>query len=244
MPKLMDPNMVTETISGLGGYHFSAVRTDRLGASEYTLVTIAVDKSTSVSLFRDTLIDCLKKAVDACRKSPRASNIMIRVITFADDVEEIHGFKPLSEIDTALYDAISVGGVTALYDACASAIGASTDYGRTLNDQDFGVNGILFVITDGADNNSKFTPTTVRQKADEAISGEILESFISVLVGVNALQYKTLHEDFKNQANLTQYIDAGDATPGNMAKLAAFVSRSVSSQASSQGTGQAASFTF
>lgn len=240
MPRLLDNDMQTGAIPGLAGYQFSAVRTERLGESEYTLVTLALDVSGSVAGFRDLLIDTVKKAIDACRKSPKSANILVRVTTFSTRVDEVHGFKPLAEIDNAVYDGIRVYGQTALFDACASAIGAMTEYGRVLGKQDFGVNGILFVITDGDDNASSYTAHTVKGMADDAVSGEVLESFRSVLVGVNAAQVKQYLEDFRVQGGLTEYLDAGDATPGNLAKLAAFVSRSVSSSAS----GQLASGTF
>lgn len=234
MPRLLDNDMQTGAIPGLAGYQFSAVRTERLGESEYTLVTLALDVSGSVAGFRDLLIDTVKKAIDACRKSPKSANILVRVTTFSTRVDEVHGFKPLAEIDNAVYDGIRVYGQTALFDACASAIGAMTEYGRVLGKQDFGVNGILFVITDGDDNASSYTAHTVKGMADDAVSGEVLESFRSVLVGVNAAQVKQYLEDFRVQGGLTEYLDAGDATPGNLAKLAAFVSRSVSSSASGQ----------
>jgi uncharacterized protein YegL len=245
MPKLLDTSdMQTGTIPGLRGYGFSAVRADRLGASEYTLVTLACDVSGSVIPFRDLLVDSIKKAVGACRKSPRAANIMVRTVTFNQGVTEIHGFKPLADIDDAEYDAIRAGGGTALFDASASAIGATTAYGKILADQDYAVNGILFVITDGEDFDSTYTAATVKEKADEAVTGEVLDSFLSVLVGVNAARCSAYLERFRDQAAIAQYVDAGDATPGNLAKLASFVSRSVSSQAGSVGTGQSATVTF
>lgn len=232
MPRLLDNDMQTGAIPGLSGFQFSAVRTDKLAESEYTLVTLALDISGSVAGFRDLLIDTVKKAIDACRKSPKSANILVRVTTFGSRVDEIHGFKPLSEIDNTVYDAIRCYGQTALFDACASAIGAMTEYGRVLGKQDFGVNGIMFIITDGGDNASTYTAHTVKGLADDAVSGEVLESFRSVLIGVNAAQLKQYLEDFRVQGGLTEYLDAGDATPGNLAKLAAFVSRSVSSSAS------------
>lgn len=232
MPRLLDNDMQTGAIPGLAGYQFSAIRTDRLGESEYTLVTLAIDVSSSVLTFRDLLIETLKKAIDACRKSPKAANILVRVITFSHNVTEVHGFKPLAEIDNAVYDNIVVRGNTALFDACASALGAMTEYGRALAKQDFGVNGIMFIVTDGDDNSSTYPPATVKKMADEAVSGEVLETFRSVLVGINATSVQRYLERFRVEGGLTEYLDAGDATPGNLAKLAAFVSRSVSSSAS------------
>jgi uncharacterized protein YegL len=243
MPKLMNDDLQTGAIPGLQGYHYSAVRPDRLGESEYTLVTLALDVSSSVSGFRDLLIDTLKKALDACKKSPRVNNVLVRVITFSHTVAEVHGFKPLAEIDYTVYDRIVVRGNTALYDACASALGAATDYGRTLAKQNFGVTGILFIITDGADNSSSFTPNTVKTKADEALSDEIFDAPVrSVLVGVNASDCSAYLQRFQTEGGISEYIDAGDATPANLAKLAAFISRSVSS--SSTGAAQPAPVVF
>lgn len=236
MPRLLDNDMQTGAIPGLSGYQFSGVRVDRLGESEYTLVMLALDVSSSVSAFRDLLIETVKKAIDACRKSPKSANILVRVITFSHNLTEVHGFKPLSEIDNSVYDNIVVRGNTALFDACASGLGAMTEYGRMLAKQDFGVNGIMFIITDGDDNASKYTAGTVKTMADDAVSGEVLETFRSVLIGVNAAHVKQYLEAFRINGGLTEYLDAGDATPGNLAKLAAFVSRSVSSSASGQTT--------
>ncbi len=72
---------------------------------------------------------------------------------------------------------------------------------------------------------------------DYAISGEIVESMVTVLVGVNASEYKYELDNFYQEAGLTQYIDAGEATKGKLAKLAEFVSQSISSQSQSLGTG-------
>jgi len=244
MPKLLSDNdMDTTNIPGLSGYTFSAVRTSKLGASEYTLVTIAVDVSSSVSSFKDLLLDSLKKAIESCKKSPRASNILVRVTTFSHKVKELHGFKPLSEIDADKDYVLDVRGTTALYDSVASAIGATVEYGKILSKQDYGVNGILFIITDGDDNASNYGASTVKNNAEDAIKSEALESFISVLVGINAAHASHYLSTFQQEAGLTQYIDAGDATPGNLAKLAAFVSRSISSQTNALGSGQAADIT-
>ncbi len=242
MPKLLsETDMVSGTIPGLQGFQYSAVRATSVAlasAASYTLVTIAVDVSSSVTSFRDLLVDSIKKAVGACAKSPLAANIMVRTIMFNHDVTEVHGFKPLAEIDINVdYDSIQCYGATALYDACASALGATTDYGKSLSAQNYGVSGILFVITDGEDNRSRSTPLTVKQQSDGLVNSEILETFASVLAGVNAAHCRSSLERLQKEGGMTQYVDAGDATPGNLAKLAAFVSKSVSSTA--QGTGTA-----
>jgi hypothetical protein len=48
---------------------------------------------------------------------------------------------------------------------------------------------------------------------------------------------KSYLDAFKRDAALDEYISAGDATAARLAKLAAFVSQSISSQSQALGTG-------
>lgn len=237
-----DGKMEVANIGGMQGFKFSGIRTEHLGATEYTLVTIAVDETGSVDGFAKELRESLIAAVEACQKSPRSDNLLLRVIKFSsrlpNGVEEIHGFKPLAEIDARNnYPNFNPGGGTPLCDACYSAIGAMNVYGQKLVDDEFGVNAIGFVITDGGENASVATMEMVRKEAERAVTGEIVESMVTVLIGINASDCKVMLEDFQREAGLTQYIDAGEATKGKLAKLADFVSRSVSSQSQALGTG-------
>jgi hypothetical protein len=226
------------------GFKYTGTRLEHLGATEYTLVTIAVDDTGSVSPFADQLLEMLKMSVLACKKSPRSDNIMVRVIRFsnkyAGNIDELHGFKPLSLIDPQTdYALSSPGGGTPLYDAAYSVLGATNAYAKNLVDQDFGVNAIVYIITDGGDTGSIATMKMVKDEASSSVSGEVLESMLSILVGINTARPHLLQllQDFKNEAGLTHFIDAKDATPGNLAKLGQFVSRSVSSQSQALGTG-------
>ncbi len=226
------------------GFKYSGTRLEHLGATEYTLVTIAVDDTGSVARFADELHKMLITALQACKKCPRSDNIMVRVVRFSSsyqhNVDEVHGFKPLSLIDVNKdYSVPSPGGMTPLYDAAYSVLGATNAYAKDLVDQEFGVNAIAFLITDGGDTGSVATKNMVRDEARASVSGEILESMITVLIGINMSNPTLLQslQDFKDDAELTEFINGDDATPGNLARLAAFVSRSVSSQSQAMGTG-------
>jgi uncharacterized protein YegL len=239
MPRFdTDNDMQTHQIGG--NFNFTAVRLSRLGATEYTLVTIAVDVTGSTQNFADGLLLALKTAVKSCKKSPRSDNLLLRVITFSSSggVTELHGFKPLSEINPDDdYEPFNPYGMTPLFDAVYSAVGSIADMGKQLMDNDFFANGIAFIITDGGDNVSTETPSTIKDLIQSVRREEKLESLLTVLIGINAHEFNPELQDFKNKAELDQYIDAGDATPGKLAKLAAFVSQSVSSQSQSLGTG-------
>ena len=233
MPRI-DDTMEQHRIGG-GKFTFAGTRITRLGAAGgYTLVTLAVDETGSVSGFADELKKMLVMVVESCKKSPRSDNLLMRVITFGSQypngVKEIHGFKPLSDIVVADYPDIKPGGWTPLCDAVYSSIGAMNTYGEKLNDEDFDVNAIAVVISDGGENSSVATMNMVKKELQKSVTGEQVESMISILVGINTSQCGSLLRTFKDEAGMTHYIDAGEATKGKLGKPRGFVSRSHSTQ--------------
>jgi uncharacterized protein YegL len=237
MPILKDDTM--EDLKTASNYGFSAVKIDELGAPEYTLVTVANDASGSVFDYAREMESCLKTILESCQKSPRAENLMLRLTAFNNDVEELHGFRLLNTVNASDYDNIlDPDGGTALFDAVQSAVEATKDYGEILHDQDFGVNAIVFIITDGDDNSSRATASSVKKAVSDAMKSEKLESITVVLIGVGDTRIQSYLDDFQQKADITQFVDIGDATPNKLAKLANFISRSISStsQALADGT--------
>jgi uncharacterized protein YegL len=221
-------------------YGFSGTRIEDLDASEYTLVTLVFDRSGSTADYRPEMKKAVDKVVEACQKSPRADNLMLRLCEFSDGFTERHGFKRLATIGANDYDCLlgDDGGMTALYDAAENAISATEAYAKNLTENEFSVNGILFVLTDGMDNRSTLTPNAVQKALKKAVSSESMESLVSVLIGVNLDQAADQWlQNFHQDAGFTQYVNIGDATPGKLAKLAEFVSKSISSQSQSLGSG-------
>jgi hypothetical protein len=240
--KLTGDNMTQGTVSG---FNFSGVRPELLGAVEYTLVTLLVDKTGSVGAFAKELFDIKKTVVEACKKNARAESLLLRVLEFNSSVTEVHGFMPLAEIDVNAYAVPECRGMTALADAAFAGVSATNAYAKTLADQDYLSNGIIIIATDGGDNDSRMRAADVKKQVDDAIKGEHIESIRTVLVGVNAGDYRDELQKFQTEAGIDQYVDVADATPGRLAKLADFVSRSISAQSQSLGTGgpsQALSF--
>src|SRR5918993_5585123 len=99
-------------------YGYSATRLEELGATEYTVVTVACDVSGSTAAFIFDMESALARIVQACKSSPRADNLLLRLVAFDDTLSELHGFKLLENCDPADYGGIlRTGGSTALYDA-------------------------------------------------------------------------------------------------------------------------------
>ena len=257
MPKLAGLSLtdVNKTLSGFG---YTSMSVDKLGASEYTLVGIVVDKTGSVGPFKDQLEDMLALSLESCKKSPRALNLVARSTAFNAcfgkvDIEEIHGFTSLSAIDTTKFKGtIEPDGGTPLFDATLEAVEALYDYGKKLYQKQILSNAILFVITDGDDNASVKAankPEKIKEVLDKIRNEEILESVRVILIGINDTEayMKQRLDDFMKKGGLSEYVSVGDATKGKLAKLAQFVSQSTSSQSQALGSGgvsQPVDFTF
>ena len=222
------------------GFHFSGVNISGLGASEYTLVGIACDTSSSVAGFAAEIEGCLKSAIESCQRSPRADNLLLRYITFNSSIYEQHGFRPLADCHIGKYTGtVRCGGQTVLRDATANLVDSLAAYGQSLIQNDFIANGIFVVITDGCDVGSTLQVRQVVDAMKRAMQAEALESIVSILIGVNVQDTEVSQhlEALKRDAGFTQYIEAKDASPKTLAKLADFISKSVSSQSQSVGTG-------
>jgi len=241
MPKI--ENMMEKNIAG-SSFGYSAIKPEKLEASEYTLVNIIVDKSGSVSQFRFELGDAINTVISSCKKNPRVENILVRVVYFNHELEEVHGFRMVADLESNY--TVSTGGGTSLFDATYEAIGSTIDYANILtNDHFMEVNAINFIITDGEDQHSKLTVSAVKNKSEQILQNEELSGTISsILIGVNDTQCKSYLESFKDEAKLDHYMSLGDATPESLAKLAGFVSKSISSVSQSLASGQSIDLTF
>lgn len=240
MGKFADENMKSHKIGG-SNFRFSAADIKSLGASEYTLATIVVDVSGSMDPYIADVEKVLKEVVASCRKSPRADNLMLRVVLFDTKVTELHGFKPLPDCNEADYDGcIPPGGMTSLYDATFTAVEATTQYGADLTKNDFQCNAVVFIISDGMDNSSKMPASKVAVAIKKARTTEALESIMPVLIGVNTDATTGLNqylEAFMKEADFQQYVEIKNADQKTLAKLGGFISRSMSSSSQALGTG-------
>jgi len=237
MPLLMDETQ--EQIKSGSNYKFSAVKLDSLGASEYTLVTIVVDRSSSLYGYDRDLEKMIKESVDSCKKSGRVENLLIRLVSFNQQESEEHGFKLLNTIDLVDYDnLIKTSGSTRLFDSAYHAIEATAEYAKIMAKQDYFSNAIIFVITDGDDNSSTYGPGQIKTLLEKVRQSEDLESIAVVLVGMNGEAYVQQYlDDFKKDAELDEYIDMGDVSASKLAKLAGYISRSISSTSQALGGG-------
>lgn len=224
------------------GFQFSAISDDQLGASEYTLVAIAADKSSSVAGFDKEIEGCLKTSLQGCIHSPRVDNLLVRLLTFNTKLDEVHGYKLLADCPIGNYDGIiKPGGCTSLYDACVSSIDSLATYGKQLIQNKYTANGLCVVITDGCDVGSTQTLKSVKEAVERSRRSECLESILNILIGVNVTDTEVHRalEELQREAGFDKYIEAKDASPKTFARIAGFISKSISSQSQAINTGKA-----
>ncbi|HUW48640.1 MAG TPA: vWA domain-containing protein [Patescibacteria group bacterium] len=226
---------VPQQLTTPSGFQFSGANISDLESTEYTIVTIVVDTSGSVSRFRQELEDCVKTVLQSCEKSPRAENLLVRYVTFDNRVDEVFGFRMLDQVQLSEVDgSVRPGGGTNLFDAAQSAVEATYDYGKLLTDQDYFVNGVVYVITDGGDTGSGCNPAGLKRFIEQQTQDEEgLESMSVILIGVGYGGCAQHLDRFRNEANLTQFMDMEElfnkTSPDTaLAKLAGMVSQSIS----------------
>lgn len=229
----------TDPRKTVSNFQFTARKVAELTASEYTLVALAIDASSSVVDFKPELDATYGRVIKGCRKSPRAHNLLARCVAFGSTLQEKHGFVELSTINEGAMD-FRPDGMTALHDATLDSIEAVATYGHDLAQRDRFANALVVVVTDGGENHSKRANVAKIKAALERIRREEeLESIKVILVGLgdDASPVKPLLETFQRDAGLDQFVWVGAATPGKLAQLADFVSRSISAASQSLGTG-------
>ncbi len=227
-------------------FGFSAVDPEDMATpeDEYTLVSLTLDASPSTTSVRDSICVGMKTLNLACKKNPRSDKMMIQNTVFGSRIEEIHGFIPVNDIDETDYKPIStVGGSTCLLDSIFNSVSAIGHYAKILDQSDIGSNGMVFVFTDGMDNDSTIGHQTILDKLEELKMEEILESIKIIILGFYdpkssyATRIVEYLNDLVQELQLDQFVDIGQMTPEQAAKTFGFVSQSISSQSQALGTG-------
>jgi len=234
-----DNNFDMSMFTTPNNFKYSAIETDSLKADGYTIVNILVDTTGSVWGMEKDIEGCIKKIVDSCRKHPRAEQLLIRVAYFDGDngIREAHGFTLISS--TPVDYKIIIGGMTPLIDATLDCVETIEGHSKTLEAQEFSSNGVYFVITDGGENDSRIKdPTKILDTLKRIRKEEICATIKGFLIGLNDSGGTDVElQDFKEKAGFEEYISINNVTPGALAKLAQWVSQSISSTSQALNSG-------
>jgi hypothetical protein len=265
MPKFAEDSSLEEVKTA--NFGFTAQDMEELEASGYTIVDIAVDCSYSTSSFIAQMEDAVLGAITALKGDPnasppikphpRADQMLVRLTRFADNIKEVFGYILLNVIEVSqLKGSIVADGATALFDSIISAGEAAAAMGKKLQDDDYDANGIFILLTDGLNNRGKYSsgrtgsryyPSKQQYHDDLGVvnkalkmprQSENLESYVSIMIGVNCAECEEELREIHELAGFTQdFMALHDASPETISAIGAFISESVSSQSEARGTG-------
>lgn len=128
---------------------------DDLDAPDATLVSVVLDMSSSMSPYAAGVIDAYDTMLSALSGAKAANAILLSTWAFADAPELVSGYEPVAKkprLSSAVY---RPSGCTALYDAVLAAMTGLVTYGEELWQNGVPTRRILFVLSDGEDNQSK-----------------------------------------------------------------------------------------
>ncbi len=233
MPRLADDTEGKGLITLQSGFGYSPIGINRLVESEYTFLHLVYDISGSVDSFGDKMKLLHETIMAACKDLPTSQNLIVRTILFSmGNITEVHGFELLADLDEGEFPQFNncMGG-TNLYDAVYAAIESCKNEGDRLYDLRYDVNGVIIIVTDGCENDSrKITdPSNIKEFLANVIRGEKTKSLTTVLVGVADPKitdqgwYDSVSkrlDDFSSNAGLDKYVEIGGATKEVMLKLA------------------------
>src|SRR5688572_22358525 len=136
-----------------------------LGSPDATLVSVVLDMSGSMEPHRASVIAAYNAMLRALAGAKSATSILASTWAFTDVPRLLSSYEAV-EGKPRLSQAVYVpSGTTALFDAVLGAMTGLVAYGQRLWDEGVPTRRILFVLSDGDDNASRATATSVRTAA-------------------------------------------------------------------------------
>ena len=148
---------------------------------------VVVDVSPSIYSYVDAMNTAARevfmKELKGCH---RKNDIVIKCVTFNENVEHKSGFTPILNLPDDYLDTVPSGHGTALYQAVLETLESVTKYREDLEDQGIEVRTSIFIITDGIDNSSSHSaPGKIKQMVQDLRSNEAwINSFTINMLGV------------------------------------------------------------
>jgi len=214
--------------------------TGKSAQTEYTIIQHFRDETGSVFRFCSRL---WKRyiLVEACQKTPELKSDDT-ALSFNTNYGNSR-FNPLSTINVKITSRLNRGRNRTLWCPYSSS-SATLLYAKLLTDQDFmSMPQFTSSLTGWITNSVIHTGRWLRIKFRKQKSGRHWVHDYGFGRADRPERYLAIRQQsfgkISEQAHLTQYVDAGDATPKKLAKLAQFVSQSIASQSQSLGTGAA-----
>jgi len=209
-------------------FDFGNFNPDEIEVDETINAVFVVDTSYSVENYINELNFAFNDFIEAMQKSHIADKLLVSVIEFDSKIKVVTGFQPVANVGKFDFSK-QLGGATSLYDATLQGLNSALDYRKILENSGVETKTLLFVITDGEDNNSK-NPAHKIKKLIDTIKAEERSafSFTSILFGVgSSANFDKARMDMGIE-HLAKIGNSGQ----DMKKMIGFISQSISSMSS------------
>ncbi len=169
---------VEETINAVFAFDLSSSMGTDVKLADGTISKRYIELNKAANEFVEKMVDSHVK-----------DRLLVSTIVFASDVEVLTGFQPITEVEE--FKMAPKQGITALYGAARLALDKAIDYRNTLMQTGVKAKTIIFVITDGENNNSPLSDAEyVKEKLQELNKEEQnIMTFSTVLLGIGEEVY-------------------------------------------------------
>jgi hypothetical protein len=209
-------NLNGTTVAGAQG-----TAADDLTGDEVTLFVEILDRTGSMSPWRQAVIDSFNEQLTALGNSKAADSILMSSWLFNEKSTLRHGYLPLANVPTLDLSSYDPDGSTALYDAVLDALTGVVAYGQSLRDAGIRTKIVVVAVTDGEDNASRrATPAKVKTVVEDLLRQEIY-TFAFVAFGMSGKQVAD------SMGFPAQNVLDANADPSSIRKALGTVSKSV-----------------
>jgi len=214
------------------GLEFGNFDPEELAADEVINVVMAIDVSLSMRKNKEALNKAYSEFINYFKGTHIAEKLLISRIEFNSVIETHTGFQPISELGDVDFGS-SIRGCTAMYDAVKEGLSNALQYREDCEDSGINCKTLLFVLTDGDDNDSqsdsssKIKAELVRLKQEE----RNFASFTTILLGLGE---DSVFRSAAKEMDFDHVATASDSSE-DIRKMITFISTSISSVSSGQG---------
>jgi uncharacterized protein YegL len=203
---------------------------NKVEVEEVINAVFAIDVSGSIGSCVKDLNNALNEFTERMQKSHAKDKLFVSRVDFNSVVEVAHGFKPISELQHVdLSNKVNgpYNGSTKLYEGVKTALKNALDYRASLEQGGINVKTLLFIITDGDDNDSPSSSASdVKNMIAELQREERnIFSFESIIFGVGS---SGSFEEAQREMNIHHLAKVG-TTADEIRKMINFISSSVTS---------------
>lgn len=167
-------------------YNFGNFNPDDVEVEDTINVQFVVDVSGSVTNYVNELNSGLNEFIERMQKSHVADKVFVSVVIFNHKIEVLTGYQPISQVQSFDFGKY-IDGTTALYGGTRVALENALNYREGLENAGVNCKTLVFVMTDGGDNEPRQgSASDVKKIIDNLLQEERnFASFETILFGIN-----------------------------------------------------------